>query len=534
MLKKIFAVGLLMLLVIGMLGGCTLPGGAPAEQAGGTLRIGSLQEPDTLNPLLAEMLAAAEVSRMLYSGLFRGNDRMELLPDLAETVPTEANGGLVLDGNGFTVTYKLRQDVKWHDGEPFDADDVRFTYETYMNPQVMVPSRDGYDKIEKLTVVDPYTVQITFSEIYPAYNQLFGFILPEHLLSNTDLNTAAFNRNPVGTGPFRFVAWEPGSHIELAAFTDYYGDGPYLDSIIYRIVPDTNTLLTLLQAGEIDLYQKFEWPQLGPIEKMDGVTAHVTPSLLWEHLDFNLEKPLFQDKNVRQAIFFAINRREIIDMLMYGRVAVATGDQSPLSWAYNPDVRLYAKDNERARQLLEASGWQPGADGFYAKDGQPLRFTLASTAGSRQREQVEQLLKEQLKEAGIDLEIQNYDPMTLFGDIRENGKFDTIMFAWQSGVDPDNYSLWHSGQCPPDGQNYPHFRNARVDELLDLSRQTFAQAQRKQHFDEIQSIIAEEVPIIPLYYWANLDAVSDELQGFKPNPTDYTNLWNCNEWWLNR
>jgi len=534
MLKKSMIVCLVLLLLAGMLAGCSTQTPAGGEkQEGGILRVGSWQEPDYLNPPLAEMVASSEVNKMIFSGLLQVDDQMNFFPDLAMEVPAEENGGIVIDGSKFTVTYHLREDVKWHDGEAFDAEDVKFTYDMYMNPAVKVVSRDGYDKIENFEIVDPHTIKITFGEIYPPFKQLFDYIMPEHILSKVaDINTDAFNQNPVGTGPFKFVKWDPGAYIEVTANEEYYGDGPYLAGIVYKIVPDTNTLLTQLKTGEVDVFINFSWAQLEEVEKTEGVSAFVTPALVWEHVDFNLQKPLFQDKAVRQAIFTAIDRQEIVDMLMYGRVKIATGDQAPISWAYNPDVKQYAKDTAAAKALLEGAGWTLGADGVYEKDGQKLSFTISTTSGNSQREQIEQLMKEQLKEAGINLEIRNYEAATLFGDILENCKFDTILFAWSANVDPDCYTLWHSKQLPPNGQNYPHFINARVDELIDTSRQAFDQTARKQYFDEIQEILAEEVPTMPIYYRANLDAAVNKLHEFKPNPTLYSNMWNCSQWWL--
>lgn len=532
--KRRLLINLTVFLLVTVLAGCSpqvQTGGG--KQDGGILRVGSLQEPDYLNPPLSEMLTSAEVSKMIFSGLLQVDDEMNYFADLAKEVPSEENGGIAIEGDGFVVTYHLRDDVKWHDGEPFDAEDVKFTYEMYMNPAVRVFSNDGYDKIENFVVVDPYTVKISFREIYPAFQQLFDYVLPEHILSQSaDINTDEFNRNPVGTGPFKFVRWEPGAYIEVAANEEYYGDGPYLDSIIYKIVPDVNTLLTQLKTGEVDAFFNFNWAQLEEIEKTTGVSAYITPAMFWEHVDFNLRRPLFQDKAVRQAVFTAIDRQQIVDMLMYGRVEIATGDQAPISWAYNSNVKQYRKDTAEARALLEGAGWTLGTDGIYEKDGQKLSFTISTTAGDVQREQIEQLMKEQLREAGINLEIRNYDALTLFGDIIENGKFDTVLFAWMAGVDPDNFTLWHSDQLPPNGQNYPHFINARVDELIEASRQTFDQTARKECFDEIQEILAEEVPVMPLYYRANLDVAVSKLHEFKPNPTSYSNMWNCSQWWL--
>jgi peptide/nickel transport system substrate-binding protein len=532
--KRKHLIILALIFVFLFLAGCTPSTPSPdATKPGGILRIGSWQEPGYLNPLLADMMAEAEVCRMVFSGLLRVNSAMEYLPDLARDIPTLENGGLKVAGDQVTITYNLREDVKWHDGTDFTARDVLFTYNTYMNDQVNVSSRDGYDRITECKIIDPHTIQITMEGIYPAYKQLFSYIIPEHLLAQSvDMNSDGFNQNPVGTGPFIFTQWVSGSHIELKANPDYYGEGPFLDGVVYKIVPDTNTLLTQLKTGEVDVFMSFGWTQFSEIENTAGVNPYVTPALDWEHLDFNLRLPLFQDKRVRQAIMYALDRQEIVDLVMQGKVKVATSGQAPLSWAYNPNVKQYTRDPEKAALLLQEAGWETGADGFYQKNGQKLSFVCSTTAGNRQREMVQQIMQEQLRTVGIEMIIRNYDPPTLFGDLISNLKFETVLFAWSADVDPDDYSLWSSAQLPPNGQNFPGFVDARVDDLLVRTRSTFDQGERKQYFDEIQAILAEELPVIPMYFHANLDAVRTELRGYQQNPTLASDMWNCNEWWL--
>ena len=223
-----------------------------AVQQGGQLKYGSLQEPNTLNPLLSDLLATAEVGKLVFSGLVITGDKGEWLPDLAVEVPTTANGGVTADG--LTITYRLRPGVTWHDGTPFTADDVKFTWQLIMNRKVNIVARDGYDRISAIDTPDKNTVIVRFREFYAPYLTLFTTILPKHKLENeSNINKASFNRAPIGTGPFKFKEWQVAESIRFEANPAYYRGKPVLDSIIYRVIPDANILLTQLKAGELDV-----------------------------------------------------------------------------------------------------------------------------------------------------------------------------------------------------------------------------------------------------------------------------------------
>lgn len=504
--------------------------------AGGELIYGSLQEPSTLNPLLTDLLATAEVGSLIFSGLVFTDDKGDWKADLASEVPTRQNGGVSPDG--LTVTYKLRSGVNWHDGVRFTSADVKFTWETIMNRRNNVVSRDGYDKIAAIDTPDDNTVVVRFREYYAPYLTLFGVILPKHILEKeTDLAKAAFNRAPVGTGPFKFKEWRIAEAIILEANPGYFRGKPNLDSINYRILPDANIMLSQLKAGEIDIVSNISAILFEQVKALDGVRAVVTPNMIWEHLDFNLDNALFQDARVRQAIALGIDRQAIVTGALKGIASPATGDQSPISWAYNPVVKVQPRNLNAARELLAQAGWQPGPDGIYAQNGRRLSFDLATTAGNKTRELVAQTITQQLKELGVEVNVRLVDAPQFFEDTLKARRFETAMYAWVAGVDPDNISLWHSKNIPGpgngyQGQNYPGWRNTEVDSLTEQGGRSVDIEARRQAYMRIQELIAAQVPVIPLYFRSNLDAVRDTVINYKPNPTQSGNLWNAWEWGL--
>ncbi len=512
---------------------------APAKlQPGGQLVYGSLMEPNTLNPLLSDLLATAEVGSLIFSGLVQVNDKGEWLPDLATEVPTLQNGGVSRDG--LTVTYRLRPGVTWHDGQPFTSADVKFTWETIMNRKVNVVSREGYDKIDAVETPDANTVVVRFRQYYAPFLTLFTTILPRHQLAGAaDINKAAFNRAPVGTGPFRLREWRIAEAVVLEANAAYFRGRPNLDSIVYKVIPDSGIMLTQLKAGEVDIVSNVGLTQLEQVKAISGVRAVVTPNMIWEHLDFNVDNALFQDVRVRRAIALALDRQAIITEALKGVASAAVGDQSPLSWAYNPALQPPARDVAAARDLLAQAGFKPGADGIFAKDGRRLVFNLVTTAGNKTRETVADTIVRQLKEAGVEATVRLADVPAFFGDVLRSRRFEAAMFAWVAGLDPDNASLWHSRNIPGagngyQGQNYAGWRNQEVDGLTELGARTVDVEARKQAYFRVQELIVQEAPVIPLYFRSNIDAVRDVVVNYKPNPTQAGNLWNAREWGLTK
>ena len=501
---------------------------------GGELVYGSLQEPDTLNPLLSDLLSTAEVSSLIFSGLITTNDKGQWIPDLAMEVPSLQNGGISRDG--LTVTYKLRSGVTWHDGRSFTADDVKFTWQTIMNPKINIASRDGYDRIKAIDTPDSHTVIIRFKEYYPSHLMLFSKIIPKHILETTgDMNKAAFNRSPIGTGPFKFKEWRLAEAVVLDANAAYFRGKPNLNSIIYKVIPDSNIMLIQLKAGEVDIMSNVPFSQLDQVKDIAGIEAVVTPNLVWEHLDFNLDNALFQDGRVRQAIALGIDKQGILANVLKNAGSLALGDQSPLSWGYNTGLKSETRDVNAARELLQQAGWKLGDGGIFVKEGSKLAFALVIPTGNRPREVAASVMVQQLKEVGIAVELVPIDEKVFFTEVLKNRSFHMALYAWVAGIDPDNLSLWHSKKIPSrtngyDGKNYSGWRNAEIDALTEQGVRMVDMEGRKQIYFRIQDLVMQEHPVIPLYFRSNIDAVKKNVANYHANPTPAGNLWDAWQW----
>ena len=533
-------IGVIILLILSfLLIGCSHTTGPGSQTkvdylAGGQLIYGSLYEPDTLNPLLSDLVAVSEVSSLIFSGLLKTSSQGIWIPDLAVDVPTRQNGGI--SANGLTVTYKLRANVTWHDGMPLTAEDVKFTWRVIMDPKVNVKDRAGYDKILAIDTPDKYTVVIHFREYYPGMLSLFPAILPQHILSKEpDLNKAAFNRQPVGTGPFRFKDWHVGEAILLEAYPQYFQGKPVLAGITYKIVPDPTLLAAQLKTGEFDIFSRIPYSQYDQVKTAMNMHAVVTPNLTWEHAVFNLNSPLFQDVRIRKAIVMGLDRSAIIASALKGTGGLALADQPTSSWAYHSGLQMPQRNVAGAKELLVQAGWKQDEDNFFYQNGRKLTFSLSIPSGSKTREAAAQMMAQQLKEIGVEMKIATIKKEDFLNDIIKMRNFDMAAFALTLGSDPDNYDLWNSKKIPSsangyDGYNTAGWVNQEVDMLTLQGRSTMDQETRKQAYWRIQELIVSECPVISLYFWGNIDMVKNNVANYQPNPVGNGDLWNAWQW----
>ena len=536
--KTVLAV--LLVLILGLFAGCgkksekTEPG-ADNPAGGGKISVGSAVEPETWNPLLSEQMAVQEVGRLLFGGLLLQNDKGEWIPDLAAEVPTAANGGISSDG--LTVTYRLKPNLKWQDGQPLSARDIQFTFDFVMRNRNQVAWREGYEKILSLSAPDDTTVVLRLTEPYAYVYHLFPFVLPRHKSAElTDLRTQNFNRLPVGCGPYVLKEWRRGDALVFEANPLYHRGRPLLESITYKIVTDRQIVLSQLKIGEVDIVNNIGFDQLDQIRAVTGVNTFITMGTVWEHLDFNLDTPLFADVRVRQAIALAIDRRELIEKVMKNAAFPAYTDIHPLSWAYLAPAGQPARNLSQAREVLNAAGWKTGYDGIWSKEGRRLAFNLTVPVGDKPREAVAEALALQLRELGAEVRVQRLEGKAFFGDILPNRRFEAALFAWANSTEPNSFELWHSRRIPSAanrgvGKNFAGWRSPDVDSLLESEQRTRDLESRRDLFRRIQEKLIAEAPVIPLYYRAEIAAAKRSIANYKPNPLS-GNFWNVWEWGL--
>lgn len=546
MLRKPLVILLVVLLAATLAASCGQKQESPADEPGPRepLVWGS-PDIETLNPVLSESTYEATILNAVFSTLIKVNDDLEYVPDLLEELPTVSEDGL-------TYTFKLRKGVKFHDGVELTAKDVKFTYDMKMAPNNAVPLRSTMERIESWNIIDDYNFSFTLKEYVAEYLEGWAYadaaIIPRHIVEaefldsgNTLTKGGDFSRQPIGSGPYKIVEWKPTEYILLERFDDYFKGAPNIERIVFKFVSTDDAKLAQFTTGELDIMEvppQYYGEILSQKEQGMPIDIVMYPAFTYIHADFNLRNPIFQEKEVRQALAYAWPQEQFIETVLDGVGEPATGFLPPISWAYNPNVKKYQFDLEKAEQLLEDAGWKMGPDGIRTKNGMKLEFTMNTSAGNRVREDWQQIVQQEWAKIGVKAHIQNYEPNTLFGDILEGLKFDMIIFGWQSGFDPSPRSIWHSASIPDptnpefSAQNYPGYANERVDELIELSEREMDREKRKEYFFEIQEILAEEVPSLYIYFYTEIFAYPTNLKNFKPNPTQAQNTWNIWEWEL--
>lgn len=536
--KSLLLVGLIVILV-------TAAAFAANENPEGQVTIvGSNME--TLNPLLSESSYETTVLNGIFSQLVRLDDTGGYVPDLAKEVPTVDNGGISPDG--LTFTFHLNENATWHDGEPVTAEDVKFTWEMIMNDKAQVVSRSGFDEIESIETPDPYTVIMHKNKAtanwLSTWAQTSGAIIPEHLWEDVDpvefTKGHEYSRKPIGSGPFKFVEWEPQSYLIMEANKDFYGEGPYLQKVIYREVEDPVTQLTMLRTGEADIALNLEGSQLDQIKQIDRLQLSLDPASVYVHMTFNIDNPIFKDKRTRQALSYALPRDQIVEKVLNGVGVPAATSTYPNLWAYDESIKPYPYDMEKARELLTEAGWHDvDGDGVLENDdGSTFEFTLYTNAGRQIRERIAQIAQQIWGQLGVKVNLEFQESTTLYGPTLEQRKFDMIMFGWVTGADPDETTLYHSEEIPSEengyvGQNYAGYRNEDVDALLDAGNLLMNNKDRIPLYHKIQSILYEEQPMICVYWYVNINVAPANMENWRPAPFTNGRTWNIYEWKLN-
>lgn len=514
---------------------------AGVPQQGGQVIVGLSQEPTVFNPLKAHIEVDRGVHMCLFDALWRMNAQGKFVPNLAVQVPTVENGGI--SRNGLQYTIRLRRDVTWHDGAPFTAADVSFTYRYIMNPKFNAASRAGYDGIASLATPDSYTVKLTLSKPYAPMVALWGdtYIVPKHILGTVaDPNSNAFDAKPVGTGPFTFVERQAGDHISLAANAKYQGGGPYLDRLIFKYIPDLTVMFTRFQTGDIDVtgIQGITVDHFDEAKRINGVNLYHDPTNFVEYLWFNLARPQFQEKAVREALYLGLDKQSYVQRIYYGVPPEAESYLAPSSWAFNPNLPKHEYNPEKAKARLEEAGWKAGADGIRAKNGVRLSFTNSTTAGNKVREQAQAFLQQTWRAIGVDMQIKNMPAAVVWGDYFFKSQFDSVTVGWniwgEAGGDPNVLSWFGSKYIPVksgQGSNTTQYSNPELDRLAEQGVLAVSQEQRTPIYQRIQTILRADLPVLPIFYYVNIEGTKAKLQNYQENANVVSDMWNANTWW---
>lgn len=500
--------------------GDTLP---PVEQQlprleGGTLRVAMGAEPPSLNFQLDPLDAWGKtLHELTYNNLARPNPRTwEHEPMLAERWD--------ITNNGLTFTFHLRKGVTWHDGKPFTARDVTFTFEKLLDPtSKTVSMRTFLEPIEKVHQLDDHTVRFTMKRPYwLAFDAIAEiYIYPEHVFGQGNFNHHPANRAPVGTGPFKFVHWKTGDEIVYVRNPHYFGAAPKLDKLVFKYTPDPAVRLQLAKAGQLDLVFRVS-PQAWEPLMQDAALGekfwrlrHVPSGLQW--VGWNTQRPYFADARVRRALTMLLDRQDIVDNLRHGLDAPAASWFYPGSKEHNAALKPLPYDPQQAAQLLEAAGWKDtDGDGVRDKEGVRFEFTFLYPAGSPFYEQLAGMMRNAYQPAGIALKTQRLEWAVFTERLRQH-QFDACSLLWQIQPRHDPYQIWHSSEAQG-GSNFISYNNPQVDQLLVSARKEFNETKRVQMYHRLTEILYNEQPYTLLFHRYNLSLVSKRVGGVYSTP----------------
>ncbi|HEX6512451.1 MAG TPA: peptide ABC transporter substrate-binding protein [Chloroflexota bacterium] len=531
------------------------PAASATPKRGGTVKVGIWQEPAMLNPILNTQTITSIVAYAMLDGLAPAQPDGTYGPGLATQVPTKENGGVSADG--LTVTYKLKSGVLWSDGQPFTGKDVAFTYKVIMNNANPVINRTGYTDIDSVTTPDDSTVVVKFKKLYAGYRGLFDWILPEHAFNgDSNIDKKEYNRAPIGTGPFVLKEWKSGDTITLVRNEKYREQGkPYLDGLIFKVMPSREAEIQAYKVGDIDVMWNMLEANIPDVDKIPDSLSEPAPGSEVERLVLNTScpsgpqqgdpkcpHPILGDPKVRQAIELAIDKKAIVDKLLFGKTTVASS-VIPLGW-YAPKLNPSEFNLAKAKQLLDEAGWKPGADGVRVKDGVRAHLTFSTTTGDQLREQTQQVIQEMLKGVGIELEIKNQPSPVLLGSWAEGaprakGNFDIIMYTTNADLDPQAHLANYFGgdQVPSEqtksGRNYHRIIDPELDKALNTASSTLDESARKDAYKTVAERIAEDRGHIVLYNRLRIDPHKTYVNGVRTNVWKYLG-WDTENWWLSK
>lgn len=530
-----------------------------AAQPRDTLTIGITQYPSTFHPNIENMAAKSYVLGFARRPLTAYGADWRLTCLACETLPSLENGlaerETTPDGRpGIRVTYRLRDGMRWGDGTPVTADDLRFAWEAGREAATGFGPAEYYRSAYELIVVDPRTVTIRFDRVTFEYASAGDFQpLPAHVdrtrwqadprayRTRTAYDTETTNP-ALWNGPYRITAVQPGASITLERNAAWNGAAPHFRRIVIRTVENTPALEAQLLAGQVDMVAgELGLPieQAIALERRTGNRFRFTyqPGLIYEHMDLRHDHVALSDRRVRQALLMATDRAQITERLFGGRQPVAHTSVNPLDPMHDPQVRQWPFDLARARALLDEAGWTPGPDGIRRNAaGERLSLEFMTTAGNRAREQVQQVLQGMWRQAGIEARIRNEPPRVFFAETLSRRRFQGLaLFAWISAPESVPRSSLHSDEIPREernwsGQNYGAFRNAEMDVLTHTIPEELDRERRREMWRRLQAIYTEELPAIPLWFRADAHVWPTWLDGVRP--TGHLNaspLW-AEEW----
>ena len=478
---------------------------ASAQEYGGTLNVALHGEIDTIDPHQSVTIVGVQVYQNIVESLVTPNANLDtMLPQLATD--------WTVSDDGLTYTFNLRQGVTFHNGKPFSADDVIFSYNRIVDPDFPGSDASQLSMVESIEAPDDHTVVITLQFPFAAFLTKL-----EQLWVLPDDDGIDFAQELVGTGPFRFVEWISGDHITLERYEDYWDAGkPYLDAVVYRPIPEDATKLVELQTGGLNFISNVPYKDVAKLEDDPEISVYRTLGVVRDHFGFNVNRPPFDNALVRQAMGYLIDREAIAEAILEGYAQPAQIAIPEVHWGWNPDIaESYSFDPDRARELLVEAGY---GDGFSAtikvSPTYPLEIKMA------------ELIAEAAREVGVEFDILQLEWSTWIDEVVSQGDYDAEIVLISGGMDPDDffYQWHHSGEI----FNIWRYSTPELDSLLDQARQAVDQNERQQLYFQIQDLLIKEAPMVHIVYRESVMASDDSVKGFVMTGREdmiFKNVW---------
>jgi peptide/nickel transport system substrate-binding protein len=516
--ERMMVLGLILVAVISLVatvGGVYFSLTKPIPIAGGDYSEGIIGQPMYVNPVLAAGNEAdSDVAQLIYSGLFKHGNNGEIVPDLAE--------GYEISKDGLNYTVHIKKDVKWHDGEPFSLDDVIFTIQAIQDPAFKSPLRQNWQGVG-MEQIDDQTIRFTLSSPYAYFlNNLTVGIIPKHVwetVAPTNFSLAEYNLRPIGTGPYQFSDFEKDSggmilSFKLLANANYYSQKPYISTITFQFYPDEDSMIEDYNSKKIFGVSSVSPEKLGDIKSKRSANVVSTSLPRYFAVFFNQQKSkIFADKDVRKAFSMAVNRQDMVSKVFGGQGKEIFSPIPPGNFGATDDLKKYEFDVAKAEKTLDDAGWKKGNDGFRAKGGQALEFTLVTTDWP-QLVDTANILKSEWEAIGAKVNVDSES----VGDINQNfirpREYEAFLFgqSWPT-AEPDLYSFWHSSQTKDPGLNLALYSNADADKNLASLREETDPGKRLDLFKKFQQTVAEDIPAIFLYSPNFIYVVNKKVQG---------------------
>ncbi|HET8627766.1 MAG TPA: ABC transporter substrate-binding protein [Thermomicrobiales bacterium] len=513
----------------------------PVGKQGGHVTEVVATDAKTNNPMISTDVPSNDRISLQFNALLSINpDNALPYADLATDVPTKENGGISADG--LTYTFHLRKDVKWHDGQPFTAKDVVFTYTTMTKKELNSPrTSELNDRMESVTAPDDYTVVFKLKKVVaPFLTSNMYRIVPEHILSSVpvaQIQQHAFStgdpKASIGTGPFKFKEWIKDDHATFEKNPDFFRGAPALDQYIFKVVKDQNVVVAQLKTGEGDYggITPSLWDEMSKQPNVNVVKYDTFGFTFYSYQLDPAKTTLFQDKAVRQALAYGVDRASMVKAIYFNLATVAVGTMPVLSWAYAPDqiTDKYPFDINKANQLLDQAGWTKGPDGIRVKDGKRFSFNLWTGTISQAFVQDVTAMQQMWRGIGVEATPKTEDWSAFLTRLTETHDFDIFLVGFSWGVDPDQTTMW-STDASTGGFNMNKYSNKHVDELLAQGLSELDQNKRKQIYVEMQNIIEDELPNFVLFFTQGTAAVNKRVHNMFPNAVNIR--WNVHNWWV--